>query len=45
MSKIKNKFILGGDELCYMDFFLFELCFFFDFLTNGRIYARENWIE
>ena len=38
MAKSKESYILGGEELCYMDFFLFELCLFFDFLTQGRIY-------
>jgi hypothetical protein len=33
MAKSKESYILGGEELCYMDFFLFELCLFFDFLT------------
>jgi len=45
MSKIKNNFILGGDDLCYMDFFLFELCLFFDFITKSRIYQQNDWIE
>ena len=40
----KNKKYLLGDDLCYLDFYVFELLSLINFTTYGEVYTHYPYV-